>query len=92
MRRFSQWLAQKWSRREDPTLAQAYRATFGSFDGQRVLRHLVDNVYATIYEGRDPIEMAIHNGRRSMVHEILETLDMAEQPEKYQVRMETEEK
>jgi copper oxidase (laccase) domain-containing protein len=43
-------------------------------------------VYCTIYEGTDPIAAATHNGRRSLVQEILENIDLAEQPEKYQVR------
>lgn len=91
MRRFSEWLAHKWGRKEEAGLIESYRAAFGSFHGQRVLNHLLDNVYCTIYEGKDPMEMAVHSGRRSVVHEILEVLDQAEHPEKYQVKTATEE-
>lgn len=91
MRRFSQWLAHKWGRKEEADLTGAYRATFQTFHGQRVLNHLLDNVYCTIYEGTDPVEMAVHNGRRSVVHEILEVLDQGEHPEKYEVKTTTEE-
>lgn len=91
MRRFTEWLSQKWGRKEDANLAESYRATFDTFHGRLVLKHLLDNVYCTVYEGKDPIEMAVHDGRRSVIHEILEALDLAEHPEKYQVKTETEE-
>lgn len=91
MKRFSEWLAHKWGRKQEADLAEAYRATFQTFHGQRVLNHLLDNVYCSIYEGKDAIEGATHNGRRSVIHEILEVLDQAEHPEKFQVRTETEE-
>jgi len=49
---------------------------------------LLDAVYCTVYEGRDPIEAAMHTGRRSLVQEILENIDLAESPDKYRVRTE----
>jgi len=88
MRRISEWLTHKWSRELPDSLAQDYQMTFSTPQGQRVLQHLMDYVYCTVYKGKDPIEMAIQNGRRSLVQEILENLDVAESPEKYRVRME----
>jgi len=88
------WLQSKWSRSVDTdaqTLAGDYQATFASEPGQRVLRHLLDNVYCSIYEGKDVIEAAHHNGRRSVVHELMQNIDMAEHADKYQVSVETKE-
>lgn len=84
------WLAHKWQREPQPTLAQDYQVTFSTPQGQRVLQHLFDHVYCTIYEGQDALAMAAHNGRRAVIHEILENLDLAESPEKYRVRIEKE--
>jgi hypothetical protein len=91
MRAFRDWLTTKWRREEDrAALAQAYGATFATTEGQRVLRHLLDGVYCTVYEGRDPIEAAHHNGRRAVVQEILENVDLAEAPAKYRTPIVTE--
>ena len=84
------WLTTKWRRPAQPELEparllHAYGVTFGSPQGQVVLQHLLDQIYCTVYEGRDPIEAAHHNGRRSVVHEILESVDQAEAPGKYRV-------
>jgi hypothetical protein len=84
------WLSYKWSR-PDPTLLQAYHATFSAFDGQRVLNHLLDNVYFKVYEGTDVQGAVIHNARRSVVQDILETLDAAEHPTKHMVQIERQE-
>jgi hypothetical protein len=89
-RRVRQWLTRKWSREAGPTLAESYRVTFTGLHGERVLQHLMDGVYCSVYEGKDPIEAAHHNGRRSVVQEILENLDLAEQPQKYRVESEKE--
>ena len=86
MTRFAEWLIRKWDRSPQPQLAQDYQLTFSTPSGSRVLTHLLDQVYCQIYEGSDPLAMAMHNGRRSLVHEILENIDLAEQPDKYQVR------
>lgn len=82
------WLARKWQREPQPTLTQDYQATFSTPHGQRVLQHLIDQVYCTVYEGKDSVEMAMHNGRRAVIQEILENIDVAEQPQKYEVRQE----
>ena len=85
---FRRWLEHKWSRSADvdaQKLAGDYQATFSSEPGQRVLRHLLDNVYCSVYEGKDVIEAAHHNGRRSVIQEVLQNIDMAEHADKYQV-------
>jgi len=82
--RISTWLTRKWERTTDSTLAQAYLLTFAGPHGQQVLKHLMDEVYCTVYAGRDPIELAFHEGRRSVVQEILENIDVAERPDKYE--------
>lgn len=76
------WFYTKWT--GNPPMAQDYQATFGTVSGQRVLAHLMDNVYCTIYVGSDPVQAAHHTGRRSVVHEILENLDSIENPRKAQ--------
>ena len=81
-------MLRKWQREAQPQLAQDYHVTFSTPHGQRVLQHLMDEVYCTVYEGHDPIESAHHNGRRSVVHDILFNLHVAEQPQKYEVRQE----
>jgi hypothetical protein len=90
MRVFRDWLVTKWRREADPSLAQAYGATYATPEGQRVLRHLLDSVYCTVYEGTDPSAALVHNARRSVVHEILENVDLAEHPAKYRTPIETE--
>jgi len=86
--RLIEWLIQKWTRKKDDDTKQAYLAAFSSFHGRVVLDHLLTNIYMTIYEGTDPVAGAIHEGRRSVVHEILEIIDQGEQPEKYKVKVE----
>lgn len=89
MRRTIQdWLSHKWSRRLDPSLSQAYQVTFSSLQGRLVLQHLMDEVYCQTCPVNDPIALATHNGRRSVVQEILENIDIATSPEKYTPREE----
>jgi hypothetical protein len=81
------WLHRLWQ----PTLPetiQAYDATFSSYHGQVVLQHLLDNVYCTVYAGTDPNAALVHNARRTVVQEILENIDIARNPMKYQVQSE----
>ena len=82
------WLPSKWRRRLDPGLGQAYQVTFSSLQGRQVLQHLLDEVYCQTCPVNDPIALATHNGRRTLVQEILENIDIAEQPEKYTTREE----
>jgi len=44
----------------------------------------MDTVYCTVYEGDNPALAMAHNARRSVIHDILVNLDMAEFPRKYQ--------
>ena len=52
---FKAWLGQKWRRRTDPQLAQAYQVTFSTAQGQLVLQHLLDEVYCQTCPSIDPI-------------------------------------
>lgn len=86
-KRFWEWMQRKWVGSE-PSLNASYRACFtGNEHGARVLQHLLDSVYCSVYEGRDPIECVIHNARRTVVHEILQNVDIAENPLKYDPQM-----
>lgn len=87
MRRVAEWLGLKWARVDD-TLREDYRVTFNSIQGRRVLHHLMDTAYCVVYEGTDALALATLNGRRSLMHEILEVLDQAENPDKYRVTTE----
>jgi hypothetical protein len=82
-RRFTEWLGQKWRREPDTSLGLAYQVTFSTAHGQLVLQHLLDNVYCQTCPTHDPIALATHNGRRSVIQEILENIDMANDPVKY---------
>ena len=88
-RRFLEWMFHKWQG-ADAQLVESYRVTFSGEHGTRVLQHLLDSVYCTIYEGNDPNEAVAHNARRSVVHEILANIDIAEHPERYRVSVESE--
>ena len=90
MKRFSQWLTQKWSRQTDDKIAQAYQVTFSTPFGQLVLQHLLDTIYCQTCESMDPIALANENGRRFVVQTILEYIDAAENPQKHQVNVEQE--
>lgn len=93
MRRFTEWLARKWLRKEEAALAQDCQVTFSTPHGRRYLHFMISAIYATIYEGKDAFAAGRHEGRRSVVHEILETIDMVENPDKYrgQPKVQTEE-
>lgn len=80
---FKDWLSFKWRKTLDPHLAQAYQVTFSSLQGREVLQHLLDEVYCQTCPMNDPIALATHNGRRSVVQEILENIDIGAQPQKY---------
>ncbi len=88
MRRFTEWMGLKWTRKTEASLSEDCQVTFSTPHGRRYLKFMIDNIYASIYEGKDSIEMATHNGRRSVVHEILETIDMVENPGKYEISQE----
>lgn len=86
--RFREWFRHRWVG-IDETIFRTYQATFSTFEGQRVLQHLLDTVYCTVCLSNDPVELAAHNARRALVHEILENIDEAENPDKYRVKVDT---
>lgn len=88
---FAEWLRHPWRIQESKDLLDAYNITFSGLHGQRVLQHILDNVYTTVYIGTDPVELAYHNARRSVVQDILQMLDRARAPEKYKIKIETTE-
>ena len=82
-RRFSQWLNRKWHRAEGAELLHAYQVTFSTPHGQLVLQHLLNEIYCQTCPTLEPIALAAHNGRRSVVQEILENIDTAESPVRF---------
>lgn len=86
----ARWLNVKWLPRVDAHLLDAFAVTFGTAQGREVLQYLLDNVYCTVYEGTDPIALAMHNGQRQLVQVILENIDKAQQPAKYEVFVEAQ--
>lgn len=88
--KFIRYLKNLWHGEEDAKrIAKAYHNTFTSIDGAMVLEHLVNNVYATVCDTHDPIALAAHNGRRSVVQDILLNVEAARHPEKAEVKVET---
>ena len=83
LKTLARWLGPKWSRTIETDLAKSYHATFSTPDGQRVLQHLLDNIYFTTYGGVDPNTALVLNARRTVVQEILENIDLGERPHKY---------
>ena len=86
------WMKHRWMVYTHPELLRAYEVTFNSLHGQMVLQHLLDSVYCDVSSTTSPEDALVHNARRSVVQEILENLDAAEHPQKYNVTVQTEEK
>lgn len=82
-RRLADWLTRKWQRADVAELHQAYQVTFSTVYGQLVLQHLLNEVYCQTCPSLDPLALATHNGRRSLVQEMLENIDQAEHPDRY---------
>lgn len=77
------WLPLKWQTHRAEDLKNAYRITFGTLHGQKVLQHLLDTVYCQVYEGSNPDEALAFNAQRRVVHDILMNIDLAQHPDKY---------
>jgi len=88
LKSIAEWMGYKW-RRSDQAMLQHYRACFASQSGRVVLQHLMDNVYCVVDQSADPMRALVHNARRSVVHEILMNIDMAENPQKHLAPVET---
>lgn len=86
--RFHLWMRQRWSK-PDMALMESYKAMFSGEHGQRVLFDMIDNCYATVCESNDYGALVAHNARRKVVHEILRSLDIVENPQKYGITVET---
>ena len=68
----------------DNSTANSYLVAFTQTEhGRRVLQHLMDEIYCTVYEGKDPNEALAHNARRSVVHEIITNIDLAQFQQRY---------
>lgn len=76
--RLQSWLTRRWVRPASEELIQAYRVTFSTLHGQLVLQHLLNEVYCQTCPEHDPLALATHNGRRTVVQEILENIERAE--------------
>ena len=85
---FEQWLTRKWQSVTPETLSQFDQdvyALFSSPQGARVLGHFIDHVYSQCCPmPADALALATHNGRRSVVHELLEAYDRAANKTKYE--------
>ena len=78
------WLKTLWTPpKTHKDILLAYSMTFRTPFGAIVLEHLMDEVYCTICPEDSPTALAEHNGRRSVVDEILRNIDTAESPNKY---------
>lgn len=86
-RSIREWLKHPWREQVPKDLLDAYNITFSGYHGEKVLQHLLDNVYCTVYIGTDPIELASHNARRSVVQDVLQILDQARDPVKYRIEV-----
>jgi len=86
MKFLRKWLSRKWQRHDPDELRQAYQVTFGSLHGQMVLQHLVDTIYCQVYEGTDAQAALVFNARRSVIHEILYNVDVANRPDHYHIK------
>lgn len=84
------WLQHKWSQGEERELRYAYQRFAASLDGQLIIKDLIDNFYCTIYEGSDRRLADIHEGKRTIVHYILQRIDEAQRPDKYEVKEESD--
>jgi hypothetical protein len=54
---------------------------------ENVLKHLAFTIYFTTCPSKDPVDIATHNARRSVVEEMLINYDMATNPAKYAARI-----
>ena len=97
MKRFQVWLLTKWRADKFNDDAQRiafhnqrgeqYRLTFASTSGTFVLNELLDAYYCTALDSTATREqLAFANGQRFVVQKILETIDEAEHPSKYEVK------
>jgi len=82
--RLAKWFQQKWRRAPGAEVLKAYQVTFSTLHGQMVLQHLLDEVYCQTCPSTNPNDVLIHNARRTVIQEILENIDTAENPGKYE--------
>lgn len=86
--RIQEWLGIKWKYdRNSEQLVNDYHVCFSTEQGRRVLNHLIDTIYCSVYEGNKLEECMAFNARRSVIHEILQNIDYAAQPHKYKIEV-----
>ena len=88
MTRFTEWLGRKWRKEPRPELARAYLLTFSTAEGRLVLQDWLDEIYCQTCPINDPQALAEHNGQRKFVQRILEAIDQAGEPGKYETKQE----
>ena len=92
MKTFLNWIKSRYGRRaEEKELLNAFEVTFSSVHGQLVIDYLIGTYYAATCNDYDGIKLAGHNGMRFVVQDILDKIDMAKNPSRYEVKVETEE-
>ena len=45
-----------------------------------VLQDMFDRLYCQVCESNDPVDIAVHNAKRAVVHEILWNIQLGEKP------------
>lgn len=85
-KKLQEWLHSKKWVEIDPNLARDYMVTFSTPEGQRVMRHLFDNIYCQVYAGNNHNDVVTFNARRTVIHEILVCIDIGEHPERYIIK------
>jgi arginine repressor len=88
VRTFAQWLTRKWQKPNEVVLAKAYQGFAASMDGQLLLQHWMDEIYCTVCPTDDALALARHNGKREFLNQILENIDIAMNPGKYEIKTE----
>ena len=92
--RFQSWLSRKWSqivKQEDAhaTYQRHLQTVFDSEPGQFILHVWISENYAVMskFPGQTDSDVAYNEGRRSFIHELLQSLDEIENPHRPEVEV-----